>query len=92
MSDEYLSQDLENQFESIFFQNGDYQSQGIPVHSINLITPIKVDEKSKEFLFSIFWYGEDHTVFRYNSEKECRLDRIKLLMQIEDFYSNRGLK
>lgn len=82
----YLSQDAENQFGSIFFQNGDYDDDGIMIKFIGVVGP--VSEVGDKWAFNA-WPddSEDNFLFRYDSKQEAVQDRIRLLMQIEAFYS-----
>ena len=98
MPDAYMAQDLENQFKTIFFQNGDYAEPAIVVPMITGVGAIEPcphisDHQKDSFSFSVTQIGdvnETHILLEYNSLDEAQLDRAKLLSQIESYHA-RGI-
>ena len=81
----------ENQFKTIFFQNGDYDLPGMMISSINMVSGILKKENGYKFL--VWQNGDDAespSVFSYGSLDQAQGDRVNLIQQIEAFHS-RGM-
>ena len=90
MKDEFLAQDLENQFRSMFFQNGDYENEGFLISGISSVWGVGNNEYDSHLVFNISYGDGLFWSFHYNSVQECRRDRNRLLVKIEAFYAGRS--
>ena len=86
----FLAQDLNNQFRSMFFQNGNYENTGFLISSISAVWGVGNNEMDNNQSFTISYGSGLFQSFDYDCEQECRQDRNRLLGQIERFYI--GLK
>lgn len=89
--DQFLAQDAENQFKTIFFQDGDYQGPGIIINMISMVGQI-FGKGIPLYSFYIFQSGRivNPTSYDYLDMESAIKDRNKLLLQIEAYHS-RGI-
>jgi hypothetical protein len=87
MVDSYLTQDDENQFRSLLFQDGLYQNSAIVIKAIISVGIINFGNHTEEWDFKVVLTDNCTIHFFYDDKARAIQDRSKLLLQIEAFYA-----
>jgi hypothetical protein len=88
--DQFLAQDAENQFKTIFFQDGIYSGGGIVIRFIAVVGRIRKTDDIYSFQIFLSDDPENPVEMEYDDQSSALDDRLMLLMQIEQYHS-RGI-